>query len=53
MLRLDKMIKPWKEASALNSHVNLYGFWNATHLLNQEWRSGHDFERARGGLRMP
>ena len=30
MLRLDKMIKPWKEAAALNNHVNLYGFWNAT-----------------------
>src|ERR1700731_1703107 len=30
ILRLDKMIKPWKEASALNSHVNLYGFWNAS-----------------------
>jgi type IV secretion/conjugal transfer VirB4 family ATPase len=35
MLRLDKMIKPWKEAAALNSHVNLYGFWNATTFLTK------------------
>ena len=35
MLRLDKMIKPWKEASALNSHVNLYGFWNASTFLTK------------------
>ena len=25
MLRLDKVIKPWKEAAALNEHINLYG----------------------------
>jgi hypothetical protein len=35
MLRLDKMIKPWKEASALNNHVDLYGFWNATTFLTK------------------
>ena len=35
MLRLDKMIKPWKEAAALNNHVNLYGFWNATTFLTK------------------
>src|ERR1700722_3060491 len=35
MLRLDKVIKPWKEASALNNHVNLYGFWNATTFLTK------------------
>jgi type IV secretion system protein VirB4 len=28
MLRVDRVIKPWKEASALNAHINLYGFWN-------------------------
>ena len=28
MLRLDKVIKPWKESAALNDHINLYGFWN-------------------------
>ena len=30
MLRLDKVIKPWKESAALNDHINLYGFWNET-----------------------
>ena len=30
MLRLDKVIKPWKESAALNAHINLYGFWNET-----------------------
>ena len=24
MLRLDKVIKPWKESAALNDHINLY-----------------------------
>jgi len=28
MLRLDRVIKPWKESGTLNSHINLYGFWN-------------------------
>ena len=28
MLRLDKVIKPWKDAAALSDHLNLYGFWN-------------------------
>ncbi len=27
MLRLGKVIKPWKETAALNDHINLYGFW--------------------------
>ena len=35
MLRVDKMIKPWKEAAALNNHINLYGFWNATTFLTK------------------
>lgn len=30
MLRVDKVIKPWKESAALNDHINLYGFWNET-----------------------
>ncbi len=30
MLRLDKVIKPWKDSAALNDHINLYGFWNQT-----------------------
>src|SRR5215470_4959591 len=28
MLRLDRVIKSWKESGALNSQINLYGFWN-------------------------
>jgi len=28
MLRLARAIKPWKESGALNSQINLYGFWN-------------------------
>jgi type IV secretion system protein VirB4 len=35
MLRLDKVIKPWKESAALNDHINLYGFWNATAFLTK------------------
>ncbi|MGC2793609.1 MAG: hypothetical protein WA899_16410, partial [Candidatus Sulfotelmatobacter sp.] len=30
MLRIDKVMKPWKESAALNDHINLYGFWNET-----------------------
>jgi type IV secretion/conjugal transfer VirB4 family ATPase len=35
MLRLDKAIKPWKEAACLNDHINLYGFWNETAFLTK------------------
>src|SRR6202050_2303770 len=35
MLRLDKVLKPWKESAALNDHVNLYGFWNETAFLTK------------------
>ena len=35
MLRLDKVIKPWKESAALSAHVNLYGFWNETAFLTK------------------
>ena len=35
MLRLDKVIKPWKETAALNDHINLYGFWNETTFLTK------------------
>lgn len=28
MFRIDRVLKPWKEAAALNDHINLYGFWN-------------------------
>jgi len=35
MLRLDKVLKPWKESAALNDHINLYGFWNQTTFLTK------------------
>jgi hypothetical protein len=35
MLRLDRAIKPWKEAAALNDHINLYGFWDATTFITK------------------
>jgi type IV secretion system protein TrbE len=35
MLRLDQIIKPWKESAALNDHINLYGFWNETAFLTK------------------
>jgi len=35
MLRLDKVIKPWKDAAALCDHINLYGFWNETMFLTK------------------
>jgi len=35
MLRLDKLIKPWKQTAALNDHINLYGFWNETAFLSK------------------
>src|ERR1700684_2384344 len=35
MLRLNKVIKPWKESACLNAHINLYGFWNETAFLTK------------------
>jgi type IV secretion system protein TrbE len=35
MLRLDKVLKPWKESAALNAYINLYGFWNETTFLTK------------------
>ena len=35
MLRLDQVIKPWKQSAALNDHINLYGFWNETAFLTK------------------
>ena len=40
MLRLDKVIKPWKEAAALSDHINLYGFWNETAFLTKSGDPG-------------
>ena len=35
MLRLDRVIKPWRESAALNECINLYGFWNETTFLTK------------------
>ena len=35
MLRIDKIVKPWKEAAALNDHINLYGFWDEATFLTK------------------
>src|SRR5579872_3292557 len=35
MLRLDHVIRPWKESGALNSQINLYGFWNEQAFLTK------------------
>ena len=35
MLRLAKVIKPWKDAASLNDHINLYGFWNEHTFLTK------------------
>ena len=54
MLRLDKVIKPWKESAALNDHINLYGFWNETALLAKVEIDGAGSRRCRRrGLRKP
>ena len=35
MLRIDKVIKSWKESAALNDHINLYGQWSDTAFLTK------------------
>ncbi|MGD0793616.1 MAG: hypothetical protein ABR920_17785 [Terriglobales bacterium] len=35
MLRVAKVIKPWKESACLNDHINLYSFWNETAFLTK------------------
>jgi type IV secretion system protein VirB4 len=35
MLRIDKVIRPWKESAALNDHINLYGQWSETTFLTK------------------
>ena len=35
MIRLDRVIWPWKESGALNSQINLYGFWNDQAFLTK------------------
>ena len=35
MLRIDKVIKSWKESAALNDHINLYGQWSENTFLTK------------------
>src|SRR5580698_9528181 len=35
MLRLDRVLKPWRESASLNDHINLYGFWDATTFITK------------------
>ena len=35
MLRIDRLVKPWKEAAALSDHINLFGFWNERTFLTK------------------
>ena len=35
MLRIDKVIKSWKESAALNDHINLFGQWSETVFLTK------------------
>ena len=35
MFRIDRVIKPWREAASLNAHINLYGFWNQHAFLTK------------------
>jgi type IV secretory pathway VirB4 component len=35
MLRLDRVIKSWKESGPLNSQISLYGFWNEHTFLTK------------------
>lgn len=35
MLRLNHVIKPWRESAGLCDHINLYGFWNDAAFLTK------------------
>ncbi len=35
MLRIGRLVKPWKEAAALSDHINLFGFWNERTFLTK------------------
>ncbi len=41
MLRIDRIVKPWKESGALNAQIGLYGFWNQQTFLTKSgtWES--------------
>ena len=53
MLRLDKVIKPWRDAATLSDHINLYGFWNETAFLTKSGDLGMVLSVAGRGLRKP
>jgi type IV secretion/conjugal transfer VirB4 family ATPase len=40
MLRIDRVIKPWRDAASLNEHIGLYGFWNETAFLTKSGDPG-------------
>ena len=44
MLNLAKIIKPWKEAGALNASLNLYGFWDDYTFLTKSGDPGLMFK---------
>src|SRR5438874_11160937 len=35
MMRIDKIIKAWKDSAALNDHINLIGSWSETVFLTK------------------
>jgi len=35
MLNMARVLKPWQESGALNSQINLYGFWNDEAFLTK------------------
>ena len=35
MLKIARVLKPWKEAASLNAQINLYGFWDETTFLTK------------------
>jgi len=44
MLRLDRVLKSWKESGALNSQINLYGFWNEHTFITKSGDLGIVFQ---------
>lgn len=40
MLKIGRVLKPWKEAASLNAQINLYGFWDAATFLTKSGDPG-------------
>jgi type IV secretion system protein TrbE len=51
MLCLAKVLKPWKQSTALNAYINLYGFWNERAFLSKSGDVGMVLSVPRNGLR--